>query len=168
MLADWWAAPAPPASVVRNHRVGQTITASSIDADTGTGWAGSRTGSTDRDAARVPHHDDGSACGTSGRSLAVSPASRASRRAAAARSAGVVPGSATVRRSSLTSPASESGRAGRPSTFSTGTPSSARKRDGWSPSSSARGDGGDDQSRPGAGARDVEEAALLLEQLATR
>ena len=34
MLADWWALPAPPASVVRNQRVGQTITASSIEADT--------------------------------------------------------------------------------------------------------------------------------------
>ncbi len=137
MLADWWVGPAPPASVVRNHRVGHTMTASSIEAETGTGSPGSRTGSTDRVAARVPHQEDGSACGTSGLSSTVSPARRASRRAAAARRPGVVPGSATVRRSSLTRPASDSGRDGRPSTFSIVTPSSARNRDGCSPSSSA-------------------------------
>ena len=137
MLADWWAGPAPPASVIRNHCAGQVITCSSIEAETGTGFSGSRTGCTDRVAARVPHHEDGSACGTSARPWISSPARRASRRAAARRRASLVSGSATVRRSSLTRPASDSGRAGLPTTFSMVTPSSARNRDGCSPSSSA-------------------------------
>ena len=104
--------------------------------DTGTGWSGSRTGRTDRLAARVPHQVDGSAIGTSVRLSDVSPASRASRRAAAARSAGLVSGSVTVRRSSATMPASDSVRGGLPSTVPTVTPSSSRNREGWSPSSS--------------------------------
>src|SRR3954469_3627731 len=86
MLADWWAVPTPPASVIRNHWAGQVITCSSIDAETGTGRSGSRTGSTERLAARVPHQDDGSAGGTSARPWIVSAASRASRLAAAWRS----------------------------------------------------------------------------------
>ena len=65
-LADWWARATPPASRSRNHWVGQTSSDSSTLAETGTGWSGSRTGCTDRLAARVPHHVDGSALGTSG------------------------------------------------------------------------------------------------------
>ena len=105
-------------------------------ADTGTGRRGSRSGRTDRVAARVPHQVDGSAIGASARSPTVSAASRASRRPPPPLIAGLVAGSAAVRRSSLTSPPSDSVRSGRPSTFSTVTPSSPRNRDGWSPSSS--------------------------------
>ncbi len=46
------------------------------------------------------------------------------------------------------------------------TPSSSRNRDGCSPSSSADGHGGDDQALARARARDVEQPALLEEQLA--
>jgi hypothetical protein len=136
MLADWWVGAMPPASRSRNQCVGQTSIDSSTLAETGTGLSGSRTGWAERLAARVPHQDDGSAWATSGRVPTVSPASRTNRRAAAARSAAPALGSTRVRRSSLTSPARDSGRSGRPVTASTGTPSSSRNRDGCSPSSS--------------------------------
>ena len=58
------------------------------------------------------------------------------RRAAASRSAGDTAGSVACRRSSATSPPSDSGRDGRPSWCSIVTPSSSRKREGCSPSSS--------------------------------
>ena len=55
-------------------------------AEIGTGWPGSRIGSTERVELRVPHHVEGSADGTSGRPSTSSAASAARRRAAASRS----------------------------------------------------------------------------------
>ena len=102
-----------------------------------------------------------------GRRRSRRPAGRAAGRPPAS-APGWSSGSAAVRRSSLTRPPSDSVRAGRPSTFSTLTPSSSRNRDGWSPSSSGDAHGGDDEALAGAGARDVEQPALLDEQLARR
>ncbi len=85
-----------------------------------------------------PHQLSGWAAGTRGWwSSSCRAASFASRWAAASRSAGVAAGSTVVARSSATSAATERGRRGRPVTSWGATPSSARKRDGWSPSSAA-------------------------------
>ena len=114
-----------------------------------------------------PTSGSGCAAGTSGwPSSSVSAASRARRSAAASRSASEASGSTVVARSSATSAATARGRRGRPVTSRGSTPSSVRKREGWSPSSAGRLDGGDDQAVAGAGGRDVEEPALLGEQRA--
>ena len=130
----------PPASSARNHRVGQMPSASSTEAEIDTGCSGSRSGCADNEAERVPHQDAGSACGTSWRvwepEPTCSPASRRNRTAAACRSGSLVAGSARVRRSSATRPSIDSGRLGRPMIGSMLTPSSSRKREGCSPSSS--------------------------------
>ena len=104
--------------------------------DTGTGWSGSRTGRTDRLTARVPHQVEGSAIGTSSRRRGLD-ASRARRRAAAARSAGAHLRVGDVAAQLGHHPGQRQG-AGRPTLdrHSTVTPSSSRNRDGWSPSSS--------------------------------
>ena len=131
---------APPASRSRNHLAGHSVIEDNMLAVTGTGRSAATSGRSLAVRARVPHQFAGSAAGTRARSPTRSTASRASLRAAASRRGSGWPGSETVRRSSATRPASDSGRRGRPDSWRTrDSPvgkSSWRKRDGCSPSSS--------------------------------
>ena len=115
---------------------GRRSCASSTLAETGTGGRGrapaDRPG---RRAGAPPGRRVGLRAPAGGRRWSRRPAGPGGARRRA-RSGSLVAGSATVRRSSLTRPAIDSGRGGRPSTSSTVTPSSSRNRDGCSPSSS--------------------------------
>ena len=99
------------------------------------------------------------------RSSETSDASRARRRAAACRIGSPTRESAAVARSSATRAVRVSGRRGRSATGTTGTPSSATNRLGREPSSSGESTAVTTSRRPRAGDRDVEQPALLGEQL---
>ncbi len=121
----------------RNHWREQVLASCSRALpDRATGRSRSRRGTLLRVGSYRPHQRCGCAAGTRGRSSSsVSAARRARRRAAASRRAGEASGSTVVARSSATSAATARGRRGRPVTSRGGTPSSVRKREGWSPSS---------------------------------
>ena len=74
-------------------------------------------------------------------------------------------GSVTVRRSSLTSPASDSGRGGRPLTCVTSTPELVEEPRRLLAVVLGRGHRRHHQALPRAGAGDVEQAPLLEQQL---
>ena len=101
------------ASEVRNHWAGQVSSEVRVLAEIRTGSPGVRSGSSERDGARSPHHDAGSAAGTHASPARWASVSIASRRAAARRSPSSWLSSAHVRRRSATSPSSDSGRSGR-------------------------------------------------------
>ncbi len=121
----------------RNHCRAQVLASwSSALPERTTGWSRSRRGTLLSVGSYMPHQREGWAAGASGRpSSSVRAASLASLRAAASRRASEARGSTVVARSSATRAATDSGRRGRPVTSRGSTPSSVRKREGWSPSS---------------------------------
>ena len=97
-----------------------------------------------------------------------SPASRASRRAAASRSGSVVAGSATVRRSSLTRPGHRQRPRRAADDLLDGDAELLEEARRLLAVVVGGGDRGDDEALARAGARDVEEPPLLHQQLARR
>ncbi len=127
-------------------------------------------GSAEEVRSPMPHHRSGWAAGATALPPTDSPASRARRTAAAPRTSSGSPGSQTTWRSSATRASRRSARRERAgsSRWSASSTSSCRNRDGCSPSSSGDLTAVTTQPLPGPGARDVEETALLRQQLAGR